>query len=55
MKALKVRKIENLVIDLHVTREFRLRVWLATQLVRLAAWTLGGRCNVSADFNDESS
>jgi hypothetical protein len=44
----KLRRMPNLVIDVKVvlTREFRFRMWTAAQLVRLAAWVLGGRAEL---------
>jgi hypothetical protein len=46
VKAPTLRKVDGLVITLHTTREFHVRLWLATQLVRLAARILGGRAEV---------
>lgn len=40
---LKVRKLHHIQwnVRVHVTREFRFRLWLAVRLIRLAGWVLG--------------
>lgn len=42
-----IRKLENLELKVEITSEFRFRVWTASQLVKLAAWVLGGRAEIS--------
>lgn len=43
MASVDIRKMENLTVTLNVTREFKFRVWAASQLFRLATWILGGK------------
>jgi hypothetical protein len=43
----EIRKMESVVVNLTVTREFMLRVWIATQLFRLGALVLGGRVEIN--------
>lgn len=44
MKAIPLRKFDDrYTITVAITREFRIRVWIAVQLITLAAWVLGGR------------
>jgi hypothetical protein len=45
----KIRKLDNLVLRITVTRELKLRVRAAIWLVRLAALILGGELEVNSD------
>ena len=38
----------TLVVTIHITREFRLRMWLAVQCLRLAAWLMNCRYRMEA-------
>ena len=44
-------------VTMHVTivetREFRLRTWIAKQLLRLAAWVLG--CGIEVNTNESNA
>lgn len=49
MRVVPLKKLDRtltLSIHLTVTREFRVRAWVAKQLFRLAAWVLGMRSDV---------
>jgi hypothetical protein len=41
-----IRKLDDLVVTIVVTKEFQLRIWVAVQLVRLASFILGGRIEI---------
>ena len=43
---IKLRKLDTLEVTLTVTREFKLRLWLATMFFRCGARVLGGNCKV---------
>ena len=30
-------------LDVRVTREFKIRMWIGVRLIRLAAWVMGGK------------
>ncbi len=49
-----IHKMPGLTVEIKVqfSREFRLRLWLACQLMRFAGWVLGGRVNV--EINGET-
>lgn len=53
MIAAKLRRMPHFTVDVKIvlTREFRFRVWLAAQLVRLATFVMNGTANV--DINGE--
>jgi len=43
-----LRRLEDVTLTVHVevTKKWRLRLWLATQLIRLAGWILGSRVEI---------
>lgn len=46
LATIKLRKLDTLEVTLIVTKEFKLRLWLATLLFRCGAWVIGGNCKV---------
>lgn len=53
----KVRKFPSsakLYVTIIETKEFRLRVWIAKRLIRLAAWVMGCRIEVKSEQNAPS-
>jgi hypothetical protein len=47
VKALTVMPdLESLVLEIRLSRVFIFRVWLGTQLLKLAMWVIGGQAEV---------
>ena len=47
--SVQVDKLEGVVLTVYVSRQFRARQWIAVQLIRVAAWVLGGRIEVRSE------
>ncbi len=45
---IKLNKLDSLVLKVVVTRRFRVRMFIAVQLVRLASFVMGGRIEVDS-------
>lgn len=52
VKPLELRKLDNLVLTVNITKEFHIRVWLAIKLIWLAAFVLGGELEISTGEKD---
>jgi hypothetical protein len=44
-----IRKAESLQIKVRITREFKLRLWIAARLIRLAAVVAGGSAQIEIE------
>lgn len=39
----------EMTVSIKVTRELRIRMWLAISFIRLAMWVIGGRANIDIE------
>ena len=41
--------LDSMTVEITVTRQFRIRMWLGLKLIRLGVWVTGAACEVTVD------
>lgn len=52
---LRIKKLNNSIlhVNVHITKQFRIRLYMFLILVRFAMWIMGGKTNINIQYSDD--